>query len=161
MKRCAGLLSVLGLVFTVACSQTDSGITTKVKTAMAADPIVKAYQVDVTTENNVVTLTGDVETTAAREQAVQIARRTDGVRDVIDRLRVNDTAATSGLLHDSDQAIDSGVDKTTEAAKNAAEATGRAAKAASDATISAGKKAAKKIEGAVTDKDRDSDRDGH
>jgi len=161
MKRCAGLLAVLGLVFTVACSQTDSGITTKVKTAMAADPIVKAYQVDVTTENNVVTLTGDVETTAAREQAVQIARRTDGVRDVIDRLRVNDTAATSGLLHDSDQAIDSGVDKTTEAAKNAAEATGRAAKAASDATISAGKKAAKKIEGAVTDKDRDSDRDGH
>jgi len=159
MKRCAGLLSMLGLVFTVACSQTDSGITTKVKTAMAADPIVKAYQVDVTTENNVVTLTGDVETTAAKEQAVQIARRTDGVRDVIDRLRVNDTAATSGLLHDSDQAIDSGVDKTTEAGKNAAEATGRAAKAASDATISAGKKAAKNIEGAVTDKDRDSD--GH
>jgi hypothetical protein len=161
MKRCAGLLSVLGLVFTVACSQTDPGITTKVKTAMAADPIVKAYQVDVTTENNVVTLTGDVETTAAKEQAVRIARQTDGVRDVIDRLRVNDTAATSGLLHDSEQAIDSGVDKTTEAAKDAAAATGRAAKAASDATISAGKKAAKKIEGAVTDKDRDSDRDGH
>lgn len=161
MKRCAGLLSMLGLVFTVACSQTDSGITTKVKTSMAADPIVKAYQVDVTTQNNVVTLTGDVETTAAKEQAVRIARQTDGVRDVIDRLRVNDTAATSGLLHDSDQAIGSGVDKTTEAANDAATATGRAAKAASDATISAGKKAAKKIEGAVTDKDRDSDRDGH
>jgi hypothetical protein len=161
MKRSAGLLSMLGLVFTVACSQTDSGITTKVKTSMAADPIVKAYQVDVTTQNNVVTLTGDVETTAAKEQAVRIARQTEGVRDVIDRLRVNDTAATSGLLHDSDQAIDSGVDKTTEAAKDAAAATGRAAKAASDATISAGKKAAKKIEGAVTDKDRDSDRDGH
>jgi hypothetical protein len=161
MKRCAGLLSMLGLVFTVACSQTDSGITTKVKTSMAADPIVKAYQVDVTTQNNVVTLTGDVETTAAKEQAVRIARQTDGVRDVIDRLRVNDTAATSGLLHDSDQAIDSGVDKTTEASKDAATATGRAAKAASDATISAGKKAAKKTEGAVTDKDRDSDRDGH
>ena len=48
MKRCAGLLSALGLVFTVACSQTDAGITTKVKTAMAADPVVKAYQVDVT-----------------------------------------------------------------------------------------------------------------
>jgi osmotically-inducible protein OsmY len=61
---------------------------------MAADPIVKAYQVDVTTENKVVTLTGDVETTAAKEQAARIARQTDGVRDVIDRLRVNDTAAT-------------------------------------------------------------------
>ena len=161
MKRWAGLLSALGLVFSVACSQTDAGITTKVKTAMAADPIVKAYQVDVTTQNKVVTLTGDVETTAAKEQAVRIARQTDGVRDVIDRLRVNDTAATSGLLNDSGRAIDSGVDKTTEAAKDAATATGRAAKEASDATISAGKKAANKIKGAVTDKDRDSDRDGH
>ena len=159
MKRCAGLLSALGLVFTVACSQSDSGITTKVKTAMAADPIVKAYQVDVTTENKVVTLTGDVETTAAKEQAARIARQTDGVRDVIDRLRVNDTAATSGLLNDSGRAIDSGIDRTTEAAKDAATATGRAAKETSDATISAGKKAAKKIKGAVTDKDRDSD--GH
>jgi hypothetical protein len=161
MKRCAGLLSALGLVFTVACSQSDSGITTKVKTAMAADPIVKAYQVDVTTENKVVTLTGDVETTAAKEQAARIARQTDGVREVIDRLRVNDTAATSGLLNDSGRAIDSGIDRTTEAAKDAATATGRAAKETSDATISAGKKAAKKIKGAVTDKDRDSDRDGH
>ena len=161
MKRCAGLLSALGLVFTVACSQTDAGITTKVKTAMAADPVVKAYQVDVTTQNKVVTLSGDVETTAAKQQAVRIARQTDGVRDVIDRVRVNDTAATSGLLDDTNRAIDSGVDKTTEAGKDAAAATGRAAKATSDATISAGKKAAKKIKGTVTDKDRDSDRDGH
>jgi hypothetical protein len=161
MKRCAGVLSALGLVFTVACSQTDAGITTKVKTAMAADPVVKAYQVDVTTRNKVVTLSGDVETTAAKEQAVRIARQTDGVRDVIDRVRVDDTAATSGLLDDTNRAIDSGVDKTKEAGKDAAAATGRAAKATSDATISAGKKAAKKIKGAVTDKDRDSDRDGH
>jgi BON domain len=161
MKRCAGVLSALGLVFTVACSQTDAGITTKVKTAMAADPVVKAYQVDVTTQNKVVTLSGDVETTAAKEQAVRIARQTDGVRDVIDRVRVNDTAATSGLLDDTNRVIDSGVDKTKEAGKDAAAATGRAAKATSDATISAGKKAAKKIKGAVTDKDRDSDRDGH
>jgi BON domain len=160
MKRWAGLLSTLGLVFTVACSQSDSGITTKVKTAMAADPIVKAYQVDVTTRNKVVTLSGDVETTAAKEQAVKIARQTTGVRDVIDRMHVNETAATSGLLDRSDNAIDSGIDKTTDAAKDAAAATGRAAKATSDATISAGKKAANKIKGAVTDKDRDSDRDG-
>jgi hypothetical protein len=161
MKRWAGFVSMLGLMFTVACSQSDSGITTKVKTAMAADPIVKAYQVDVTTQNKVVTLSGDVETTAAKEQAIKIARDTEGVSDVIDQLRVNDTAATSGLLERGESAIDSGIDKTADAAKDAATATGRAAKEASDATVSAGKKAAKKIQGAVTDKDRDSDRDGH
>jgi len=151
MKRWAGLLSTLGLVFTVACSQSDSGITTKVKTAMAADPIVKAYQVDVTTRNRVVTLSGDVETTAAKEQAVKIARQTAGVRDVIDRMHVNETAATSGLLDRSDNPVDSGIDKTTDAAKDAAAATGRAAKATSDATISVGKKAANKVKGAVSD----------
>lgn len=161
MKRWAGFVSVLGLMFTVACGQSDSGITTKVKTAMAADPIVKAYQVDVTTQNKVVTLSGDVETTAAKEQAVKIARDTDGVRDVIDRMRVNDTAATSGLLERGANGVDSGIDKTTDAATDAAAAAARAAKETSDATVSAGKKAAKKIKEAVTDKDRDSDRDGH
>ena len=161
MKRYAGLLSTLGLVFTVACSQSDAGITTKVKTAMAADPVVKAYQVDVTTQNKVVTLSGDVDTPAAKEQAVKIARATAGVRDVIDRMRVNDTAATSGLLDRGDNAVDSGIDRTGDAAKDAATATGRAAKKASDATVSAGKKVANTVKGAVTDKDRDSDRDGH
>jgi hypothetical protein len=161
MKRWAGFVAALGLMFTVACSQSDSGITTKVKTAMAADPIVKAYQVDVTTQNKVVTLSGDVETTAAKEQAIKIARETEGVSDVIDRMRVNDTAATSGLRERDDNAIDKGIDKTTDATKDAAAATGRAAKDASDATVSAGKKAAKKVKEAVTDKDRDSDRDGH
>jgi hypothetical protein len=161
MKRLAGFVSACGLIFTVACSQTDAGITTKVKTAMASDPIVKAYEVDVTTRNKVVTLSGSVETSAAKEQAVRIARRTDGVRDVIDRLHVNETAATSGLLNRSDRAVDSGVDRTTDAASKAAAATGRAAKATSDGTLSAGRKAAHKVKGALTpDKDRDSDRDG-
>lgn len=98
MKKRAGLLSSLGLVFVVACGQSDTGITTAVKTKMAADDTVKAYQVDVTTRNRVVTLAGKVNTSAAKERALVIARETDGVRDVIDRMTVTETAATSGLL---------------------------------------------------------------
>src|SRR5919109_3959458 len=75
--------------FTVACGQTDAGITTAVKSKLAADDTVKAYQVDVDTSNKVVTLRGDVETMAQKEQAVLIARNTEGVTDVIDQLRVN------------------------------------------------------------------------
>src|SRR5687767_1003171 len=82
LKRCASLVAAAGLVFTVACAQTDAGITTNVKTKMAADDTVKAYQIDVDTANGVVTLTGAVDSPAAKEQAVVIARGTDGVRDV-------------------------------------------------------------------------------
>src|SRR2546429_6537510 len=82
--KLALLCSAAGLVMTVACSQTDPGITTAVKTKFAADDTVKAYQIDVDTSKGVVTLTGTVEVPAAKEQAVLIARRTDGVKDVID-----------------------------------------------------------------------------
>src|SRR5688572_7487347 len=97
MSKLAGFVSAAALLFTVACGQTDAGITTAVKSKLAADDTVKAYQVDVDTSNKVVTLRGDVETMAQKEHAVIIARNTDGVTDVIDQLRVNPTAATSGL----------------------------------------------------------------
>jgi hyperosmotically inducible protein len=102
-------LSVAALLLTVACGQTDAGITTAVKSKLAADDMVKAYQVDVDTANNVVTLSGEVETAAQREHAVLIARNTDGVTDVIDQIRVNPTAATSGV-GDADIDRDADVD---------------------------------------------------
>src|SRR5262245_8477734 len=102
LRKLAGFVAAAGMVVTVACGQTDSGITASVKSRMAADDTVKAYQVNVDTKNHVVTLTGDVETVAARERAIMIARETDGVRDVIDQLRVNEAAATSGISGDID-----------------------------------------------------------
>jgi osmotically-inducible protein OsmY len=98
LQKLAGLVSAAGLVMTLACSQTDAGITTNIKAKFAVDDIVKAYQVDVTTNDGVVTLSGDVETSVARNQAVTIARETEGVRNVVDRLRVSQAAATTGLL---------------------------------------------------------------
>ena len=71
---------------TVACSQTDPGITTAVKGKLAADDTVKAYRIDVDTKDRVVTLNGAVDTPAARTRAVQLAKATDGVREVVDQL---------------------------------------------------------------------------
>ena len=153
MKRFGAFISALMLAgFVTACSSTDAGITTKVKMKFAADDTVKAYQINVDTRKGVVTLTGDVETPAAKTQAVQIARNTEGVRDVIDQLHVNATEATSGLRDDAaavGNAIETGAEKTGSAIKRGAEAT-------YDAT----KKAGRTVVGAVTDKDRDSDNDG-
>lgn len=103
---------------TVACSQSDAGITTKIKAKMAADDTVKAYQIDVTTNNRVVTLTGKVDTANAKEQAVAIARNTEGVRDIIDQVTVSETAATTGI---DDKARETGreaADKMREGADN-------------------------------------------
>ena len=104
LHRWGALMAAAGLVVTVACAQTDAGITTNVKTKLAADADVSAYQVDVDTRNGVVTLTGVVETQAAKDQALAIARDTDGVRDVIDQVRVGEAAATSGV--DGDVGLD-------------------------------------------------------
>src|SRR5258706_12428932 len=86
LQRFAVVLSAAGLAMTVACSQSDPGITTAVKTKLAADDTVKAYQINVDTANHVVTLTGNVDSAAAKEQAIIIARRTNGVNDVVDHI---------------------------------------------------------------------------
>jgi hyperosmotically inducible protein len=89
MKRITTLLGILAAVaFAVACAQTDAGITTKVKSKLAADDTVKAYQIDVDTKDKVVTLSGNVDSPAAKEQAVNLARSTEGVADVVDNITV-------------------------------------------------------------------------
>jgi hypothetical protein len=171
MRRLAGFISAAGMVFAVACGQTDAGITTAVKARLASDDTVKAYQVDVDTANHVVTLKGDVNTSVARERAVELARNTNGVRDVIDQLNVIDTAATSGRLDDDtvnitvDDNVKSDADKAAEATKDAAkkgaDATKNAAEKAADKTVDATKKVGSKVKDVFTDDNRDSDKDGH
>jgi len=101
LKRLAILTSTAGLVLAVACSQSDPGITTAVKSKLAADDTVKAYQIDVDTKSRVVTLSGAVETAAAKEQALLLARQTDGVQEVVDRITVDAQAApTTGDLRE-------------------------------------------------------------
>jgi hypothetical protein len=120
---------------------------------MAADDTVKAYKVDVDTQNKVVTLSGEVDTQAQREHAVLIARNTKGVSDVIDQLRVSQTAATSG--------VEVGVgDKLEADIKKGADATADAAKKGAEKTKEGAKKTGEAIKDVFTDKDRDSDKDG-
>jgi hypothetical protein len=118
MKAFLGAVSAVVLAFTVACAQSDAGITSAVKSKLAADDSVKAYKVDVDTQNKVVTLSGDVETEAQRAHAVMIARNTDGVTDVIDQLRVNPTAATTGVDVDVDPDLKEGAKEAGEDIKD-------------------------------------------
>lgn len=76
------------VAFTIACAQSDAGITTNVKTQLAADDLVKARNIDVDTTDQIVTLTGNVQSRQEQTKAIEIARGTRGVVDVVNRLSI-------------------------------------------------------------------------
>jgi hyperosmotically inducible periplasmic protein len=67
----------------------DPLITAKVKMKFAADDLVKAHQINVDSERDgVITLRGTVPSETAHQRAVDIAKKTEGVRQVNDQLKV-------------------------------------------------------------------------
>jgi hyperosmotically inducible protein len=66
----------------------DASITSKIVAKMALDDVVKARTIDVTTDGPIVTLTGRVHSHEERDRALRLARDTEGVTQVVDRLRV-------------------------------------------------------------------------
>jgi len=71
----------------------DALITTKVKAALVADPVVKASEVKVKTYKDVVQLSGFVDSPDAVRRATEVARNVNGVREVINDLVVKDAVA--------------------------------------------------------------------
>ena len=66
----------------------NAGLTTKIKAKMALDDTIEAARIDIDTNGGVVTLSGSVRSDAERQRALQLARETEGVTQVVDRLRV-------------------------------------------------------------------------
>jgi osmotically-inducible protein OsmY len=66
----------------------DASVETRVQARYFADATVKGHRIDVDADNGVVTLTGAVQSDAAKARAVDLARQVDGVTRVDDRLRV-------------------------------------------------------------------------
>ena len=70
----------------------DAAITASVKAKLAADGDINPFNIDVDTNEGVVTLQGRVEKEEARTKAEQLARETDGVRRVINLVKVGDNS---------------------------------------------------------------------
>ncbi len=64
----------------------NAALTAKIKSKMALDDTVRALSIDVDTTGTAVTLSGAVHSEAERARALQLARETDGVTSVTDRL---------------------------------------------------------------------------
>ena len=71
-------------------ASTDAAITTEIKSKYVADSVVSAFNINVTTYNGTVTLSGAVDRIMARNRAVSLARQTNGVRAVNNRIVIED-----------------------------------------------------------------------
>jgi hyperosmotically inducible protein len=66
----------------------DATITARVKTVLLNDQQVAATNIAVSTVNGVVTMSGSVKSNADATRAIELARQTPGVKDVVSTLKV-------------------------------------------------------------------------
>lgn len=66
----------------------NGALTAKIKSKIALDDTIKDARIDVDTAAGLVTMTGTVASESQRQRALQLARETDGVRSVTDKLTV-------------------------------------------------------------------------
>jgi hyperosmotically inducible protein len=71
---------------------TDGWITTRVHERFVTEDLLKGSNISVDTDKHVVTLTGTVTGRAGRTKATTIAKRTEGVRRVVNRLTIGPKA---------------------------------------------------------------------
>jgi len=66
----------------------DTAISTKIKAALVKDQELKAFDIHVETDHGVVHLTGSVDSSIQKADAVRIAKGTENVRDVVNDIVV-------------------------------------------------------------------------
>jgi osmotically-inducible protein OsmY len=66
----------------------DSYLTSAIKAKLVVDTGLKAFDIKVITDHQVVTLSGTLPTAALRDQAVTVAKSVSGVKDVVDHIEV-------------------------------------------------------------------------
>ena len=85
-NRAAAKASVA--VITIGGTMSEGALTAKIKSKMALDDHVKGRAIDVDTSGSIVTVAGVVASADERARAVRLARDTEGVTQVVDRLQI-------------------------------------------------------------------------
>lgn len=98
MRLVVALLTALPIAACTASSSTtdstgqyvdDASITTKVKTALLDDTGLKSFDISVTTDKDIVHLSGRVNTYEVKSRATQVASGISGVRAIVNNIVVN------------------------------------------------------------------------
>jgi len=128
------LLTVLTLGVSAATAQVstikDGWLVMKVHSEFVNEDVLAGSNIDVDVKNGVVTLQGTVPSDAARARALELARKNDGVKNVVDQLKIaparaeNRVGAITGRAgENTERAAERAADKTERAADKAADKT--------------------------------------
>jgi hyperosmotically inducible protein len=109
----------------------DGWLVMKVHSEMVDEEVLNGSDIDVDVDKGVVTLQGTVPSEAARSRAIAVAKANDGVKSVVDQLRIAPavTHETPGALSRAGEKAERVGEKTERAGEKAADKTGSALKA--------------------------------
>jgi hyperosmotically inducible protein len=112
-KTLVALIASGALLSAAGCSSTrsqrapgeqvdDAALLTSVKSALAADPVTEAGEINVDVNRGVVKLAGFVDTSKEKSQAGDVARNVDGVKSVQNDIAVKtENSSTGEVIDDS------------------------------------------------------------
>ena len=165
LSRSKGTLAVavltvltLGLPVVAAAQATavkDGWLVMKVHSEFVDEDLLSGSNIDVDVKNGVVTLKGTVPSQAGRARAVEVARKNDGVKNVVDQLRI--APSSHKMDHEMDKAdhkMDKAGDKMAKTADKAGDKMEKTADKAGDKMAKDGDKTenvAKKTGRAIDD----------
>ena len=164
MSRIGRPLVILALVAGVAVSAApaalanqaravkDGWLVLKVHSEMVDEDLLSGSDIDVDVKDGVVTLRGTVPSQAGRARALEVARKNDGVKSVVDRLTIAPPRA--GEARDRADRVADRAERTGELAAEKAERTGeraadkaeRTGERAADGSASAARKTGRAID---------------
>jgi osmotically-inducible protein OsmY len=151
LGRSTGMFG-LALLMTVALAQVtpavagqvgaikDGWLVMKVHSEMLDEDVLDGSNIDVDAKNGVVTLQGTVPSEAARARAIAVAKANDGVKNVVDQLKIAaPRAGTAGTMARAG-------DKAERAGERAGEKAERAGDKVADRTANAANKTGRKVD---------------
>ena len=133
-RHTLGMLVVLMAIVAAAGTMTsaaqkpvkDGWITMKIHSTFVPEDTLEGSNVDVDTDSGVVTLSGTVTSEAGRARALAIAKSTDGVKSVVDKLRIGPAERElNDVAHDAGHATSSAAKEAARDTKAATKTTGR------------------------------------
>lgn len=106
----------------------DGWLVTKVHSEFVNEDVLSGSNIDVDVKNGVVTLQGTVPSAAARARALELARKNDGVKNVVDQLTIAPARGSNmeGKIEKAGEKAERAGEKAVDKTASAAKKTGRA-----------------------------------
>ena len=153
-RHMLGMLTLLMAIVAAAGTMTsaaqqpikDGWITMKIHSLFIPENALEGSNVDVDTDSGVVTLSGTVASEAGRARALAVAKSTDGVKSVVDKLRIGPAERElDDIAHSAGHATSNAAKEVAKETKEVAKGTSNVAKEVGSETKAATKTAGRKV----------------